>query len=130
MDEAEAFLHALQLFGKAFCELLSLRTPVDPIRCLYKGIFFFGGIFPVLIYDNLTTAVQKVYQGKKRDVHENYEKFRAYYSFEAMFCNRGAAHEKGGVEGLIGYVRCNYMVPVSTCLSNLVCVLLSEMISE
>jgi transposase len=30
-----------------------------------KAFEFFGGIFPVLIYDNLTTAVRKVLQGKK-----------------------------------------------------------------
>jgi len=38
---------------------------------------FFHGVFPVLIYDNLTTAVQKVYLGKKRDLQEAYNKFVA-----------------------------------------------------
>ncbi len=28
------------------------------------------------------------------------------------FCNPASAHEKGGVEGLIGYVRRNYLVPI------------------
>jgi transposase len=50
--------------------------------------------------------------GKKRDLQESYKKFVAYYSFEPRFCNRNAGHEKGGVEGLVGYARRNYMVPV------------------
>lgn len=73
---------------------------------------FFGGVFPVLIYDNLTTAVRKVLQGKKRLEQESYKKFRAYYSFESRFCTPGQGHEKGGVEGMVGFVRRNYMVPI------------------
>ena len=37
---------------------------------------------------------------------------RSYYNFEARFCNPGSANEKGGVEGVIGYVRRNFLVPV------------------
>jgi transposase len=77
-----------------------------------RGFSFFGGVFPVLIYDNLTTAVQKILCGKKRVLQESYDKFRGYYNFVPRFCNRGQGHEKGGVEGLVGYARRNYMVPV------------------
>lgn len=73
---------------------------------------FFGGIFPVLMYDNLTTAVRKVLQGKKRDEQEACIAFRSYHTFEARFCHPGQGHEKGGVEGGVGYVRHNYLVPV------------------
>lgn len=73
---------------------------------------FFGGIFPTLIYDNLTTAVNKVLRGRERIEQEGFGKFRAYYSFEARFCNPDSGHEKGGVEGLVGFARRNYMVPI------------------
>ena len=77
-----------------------------------KAFAFFGGIFPVLIYDNLTTAVRKVMQGRQRLEQENFRKFKAYHSFEARFCNPASGHEKGGVEGLVGFARRNYMVPI------------------
>jgi len=77
-----------------------------------RGFTFFNGIFPVLIYDNLTTAVQKILRGKNRILQESYDKFRGYHNFVPRFCNRGQGHEKGGVEGLVGYARRNYMVPV------------------
>ena len=90
--------------------------PCERQQALFDGhiqaFSFFGGVFPVLIYDNLTTAVQKVFRGKKRRLQETYDKFRAYYNFEPRFCNTGAGHEKGGVEGLVGFSRRNYMVPV------------------
>ena len=73
---------------------------------------FFGGVFPVLIYDNLTTAVRKVLRGRGRIEQESYSKFKAYYNFEARFCNPAKGNEKGGVEGLVGYARRNYMVPI------------------
>ncbi len=73
---------------------------------------FFGGIFPVLIYDNLTVAVRKILRGKNRVEQKAFIEFRSYHSFEARFCNPAQAHEKGGVEGEIGYVRRNYLVPV------------------
>jgi transposase len=78
---------------------------------------FFGGIFPVIIYDNLTTAVRKVLQGKQRIEQEAFGKFKAYYSFDARFCNPDSGNEKGGVEGLVGFARRNYMVPVPKAAS-------------
>lgn len=77
-----------------------------------QAFSFFGGVFPVLIYDNLTSAVRKVLLGRDRLEQEEFTKFKAYYSFAARFCNPGSGHEKGGVEGLVGLARRNYMVPV------------------
>jgi len=77
-----------------------------------QAFAFFGGVFPVLIYDNLTTAVKKVLHGKRRVEQEAFARFHAYYNFTPRFCNVASAHEKGGVEGLIGYVRRNYLVPI------------------
>ena len=76
-----------------------------------RAFEFFGGVFPTLIYDNLKTAIKEILTGKKRVEQEEFQKFRAYYSFEARFCNPGKGHEKGGVEGAIGFARRNYMVP-------------------
>ena len=45
-------------------------------------------------------------------LQQSYDKFVGYYNFTPRFCNPGAGHEKGGVEGLVGYARRNYMVPV------------------
>lgn len=89
---------------------------------------FFGGVFPTLVYDNLTSAVKKVLCGRGRIEQEEFVKFHAYYSFTPRFCNPASAHEKGGVEGLIGYVRRNYLVPVpeAESLEDLNARLLSE----
>lgn len=77
-----------------------------------RAFDFFGGIFPTLIYDNLTTAVQKILKGKGRKEQEAFGRFRSFYNFEARYCNPSQGHEKGGVEGMVGFVRRNYMVPI------------------
>jgi len=77
-----------------------------------RGFEFFGGVYPVVIYDNLTTAVRKVLQGHNRILQESYRKFQSYYNFTPRFCNVSQGHEKGGVEGLVGFARRNYMVPI------------------
>jgi len=73
---------------------------------------FFGGVFPVLVYDNLKSAVQKILSGRGRIEQESFQRFRAYYTFAARFCNAGCGNEKGGTEGLVGYARRNFLVPV------------------
>jgi transposase len=76
------------------------------------GFHYYGGVFPKLVYDNLTSAVQKVLRGKKRIEQQNFIAFRSYYTFKSIFCNLNSGHEKGGVEGLVGYCRRNYLVPL------------------
>ena len=73
---------------------------------------FFGGVFPALVYDNLKSAVQKILSGRGRIEQESFHRFRSYHTFEARFCNAGCGHEKGGTEGLVGYARRNFLVPV------------------
>jgi transposase len=66
-------------------------------------------------YDNLTAAVWKVLlRGRARTENPRWTVFRSHYRFQAFYCLPGieGAHEKGGVEGEVGYFRRNYLVPV------------------
>jgi len=73
---------------------------------------YFGGIFETLVYDNLTTAVKKILKGHSRIEQTSFIAFRSYYTYNARFCNPAKGNEKGGVEGLVGYARRNYLVPI------------------
>ena len=98
--------------GKFFVQCF----PCERQQALFEGHIrafdFFGGVFSTLIYDNLSSAVDKVLRGKDRKLQESFLKFQGYYNFTPRFCNPGQGHEKGGVEGLVGYARRNYMVPI------------------
>jgi len=73
---------------------------------------YFGGVFQRLRYDNLTAAVKKILRGQRREETTRFIAFRSHWRFESEFCTPAEAHEKGGVEGEIGYFRRNHWVPV------------------
>jgi hypothetical protein len=70
-------------------------------------------------YDNLSPAVAKVLAGRNRTETARWLSFRAFYGFEAFYCQPGSegAHEKGGVEGEIGRFRRRWFVPVPKAAS-------------
>ena len=76
---------------------------------------FFEGVPPQALYDNMSTAVKRVFRHGVRDLTEGFLALRSHYLFESRFCNVARANEKGVVEGLIGYVRRNFLVPVPHC---------------
>lgn len=73
---------------------------------------YFGGVFRVLRYDNLKSAVKKILRGHQREETARFITFRSHWGFESEFCTPGQGHEKGGVEGEGGQFRRNYLVPV------------------
>jgi transposase len=103
--------------GKHFVRMYPCERQQAFFDAHIHAFAFFCGVFSILIYDNLTTAVRKVLQGKKRVEQESFQQFRAYYNFESRFCTPGQGHEKGGVEGMVGFVRRNYMVPIPEAAS-------------
>ncbi len=94
-----------------------------PLRTVHQQAFLeahvhafehFGGVFARIRYDNLAQAVRKVLRGRSRLESERFVVMRSHYGFAAEFCQPGlrGAHEKGGVEGEVGYFRRNHLVPV------------------
>lgn len=57
-----------------------------------------GGVPRRGIYDNMSTAVDKVGRGKERSVNLRFQAMTSHYLFEPDFCNRAAGWEKGQVE--------------------------------
>jgi transposase len=80
---------------------------------------FFDAVFPRVRYDNLKLAVRRILQGRARLETRRFVLLRSHYLFTAVFCRPGivGAHEKGGVEGEIGYHRRNMLVPVPVVAS-------------
>ncbi len=74
----------------------------------------FGGVFSLIRYDNLKSAVKQVLRGRRRVEADRFTAMRSHYRFESMFTlvGLGGAHEKGGVEGEVGRYRRRHLVPV------------------
>ncbi|MBM2623912.1 IS21 family transposase [Actinoplanes sp. LDG1-06] len=66
-------------------------------------------------YDNLRAAVAQVLGFSRQRVETSrWTAFRSHFSVDPFYCQPGlqGAHEKGGVEGQIGWFRRNHLVPV------------------
>lgn len=77
-----------------------------------RAFVYFGGVFRILRFDNLSSAVKKILRGREREEAARFIAFRSHWQFEAEFCTPGEGHEKGGVEGEQGYFRRNHWVPI------------------
>src|SRR5689334_19682306 len=76
-----------------------------------KAFAYFGGVFHLLRYDNLGSAVKKIFRGYTRVEHTRFIAFRSHWQFAAEFCAPAQPQEKGGVEGEVGSFRGNHLVP-------------------
>lgn len=96
--------------------LFVMAFPTQKQESFFEGhvcaFHFFQGVPQRISYDNLKTAVLKVLHGRNRQEQEAFVVFRSHYLFESHFCTPGEGHEKGGVEGGVGFSRRNFMVPI------------------
>lgn len=79
---------------------------------LNRAFQFFGGIPRKIVFDNLKQAVKEIKPNGERVLQDAFLKFKAYYGFDAVFCNPASGHEKGMIENLVKYTRNNYFIPV------------------
>ena len=78
---------------------------------LVQTFGFYGGTPEKVIFDNAKVAVKEGF-GVCAKKQAGYSALSAHYGFDALFCNPGEGHEKGLVEGLVGWARRNILVPV------------------
>jgi transposase len=98
--------------GAAFHRAYLHATQQAFLEAHEHAFAYFGGVFRLLRYDNLASAVRKILRGHRREETVRFVAFRSHWRFAAEFCTPGEGHEKGGIEGEGGYFRRNHLVPV------------------
>ncbi|NQW08423.1 MAG: IS21 family transposase [Alphaproteobacteria bacterium] len=73
---------------------------------------FFGGVPQSILYDNTTIAVAKILGDGKRERTRAFTELVSHYLFADRFGRPGKGNDKGKVEGLVGYCRRNFLVPM------------------
>jgi transposase len=121
--EAEVVIAGLCVPVQLFCLRLCyskqpfvLGLPTQGQEAFFLGhvqaFDFLGGVPKMLVYDNAKVAVKTILEGRSREEQAAFIALRSHYLFESRFCTPGEGHEKGLVEGLVGYVRRNWLVPI------------------
>src|SRR5262249_50721246 len=111
-QKVQVFAMRSMASGGAFHRAYPRATQQAFLEAHEEAFAYFGGVFRVLRYDNLSSAVKKILRGRQRDESARFVAFRSHWRYQAEFCTPGAGHEKGGVEGEAGYFRRNHWVPV------------------
>lgn len=98
--------------GAAFHRAYHRATQQAFFEAHEQAFEYFQGVFRVLRYDNLKSAVKKIVRGCRREETAHFIAFRSHWRFQSDFCTPGEPHEKGGIEGEAGYFRRNHWVPM------------------
>jgi transposase len=73
---------------------------------------FFGGVPLSILYDNTKLAVAKILGDGTRKRTITFSELQSHYLFEDRFGRPGKGNDKGNVEGVIGFGRRNFLVPM------------------
>ena len=71
-----------------------------------------GGVPQSILYDNTKLAVARILGDGRRQRTRAFTELQSHYLFEDRFGRPGKGNDKGKVEGMVGYVRRNFLVPV------------------
>ena len=77
-----------------------------------QAFAYWGGAPRTILYDNTRIAVKQITGDGERKPTEAFSGLQSHYLFAAKFGRLGKGNDKGNVEGLVGYARRNFMVPV------------------
>ena len=123
------FGEALVVIGgverKAHCFVLDLphsdgcfvkAYPAETTEAFLDGhvsaFSFLGGVPQSMLYDNTKLAVAKILGDGRRQRTRAFTGLQSHYLFDDRFGRPGKGNDKGKVEGLVGYARRNFLVPI------------------
>jgi transposase len=78
---------------------------------------FFGKVPASILYDNTKLAVARILGDGRRQRTRAFSELQSHYLFADRFGRPGKGNDKGKVEGLVGFARRNYLVPVPQAAS-------------
>ena len=123
------FGEALVIIGgveqKAHCFVLDLphsdgcfvkAYPAETTEAFLDGhvsaFAFLGGVPQSILYDNTRLAVARILGNGRRKRTRAFTELQSHYLFDDRFGRPGKGNDKGKVEGMVGYMRRNFLVPV------------------
>ena len=73
---------------------------------------YFGGVPRGIVYDNTKLAVAKILGDRPRQRTQVFSELQSHDLFDDRVGRPGKGNDKGKVEGLVGYARRNWFVPI------------------
>ena len=73
---------------------------------------FLGGVPQSILYDNTKLAVARILGDGRRKRTRAFSELQSHFLFEDRFGRPAKGNDKGKVEGMVGYARLNFLVPI------------------
>jgi transposase len=77
-----------------------------------RAFAYLGGVPTRILYDNTRLAVARILGDGERQKTRAFSELQSHYLFAEKFGRPAKGNDKGKVEGLVGYARRNFMVPI------------------
>ena len=124
-DFGEALVVIAGVERKAHCFVIDLphsdgcfvkAYPAETTEAFLDGhvsaFAFLGGVPQSILYDNTKLAVARILGDGRRRRTRAFTGLQSHYLFDDRFGRPGKGNDKGKVEGLVGYARRNFLVPI------------------
>ena len=113
-EERKAHYLAIDLPQSDDCFVMAF--PAETTEAFLEGhnqaFVYFGGVPRTILYDNTKLAVARILGDGTRKKTQAFSELQSHYLFQERFGRPGKGNDKGKVEGLVGYARRTYLVPL------------------
>jgi hypothetical protein len=93
-----------------------MAFPAETTEAFLEGhvqaFAYFGGVPTSILYDNTKLAVSRILGDGTRQKTRAFSELQSHYLFAEKFGRPAKGNDKGKVEGLVGYARRNFLVPI------------------
>ena len=113
-EDCKIHVFAMDLPQSDACFVKAYRAESSEAFCdgHVTAFAFFGGVPLSILYDNTKLAVARILGDGTRQRTRVFSELQSHYLFEDRFGRPGKGNDKGKVEGLIGFMRRNFLVPI------------------
>jgi transposase len=110
--KVQLFCLVLNYSGTLYCQAFERANQEAFFEGHTQAFAFLGGVPRTITYDNLTSAVKRILQGKNREENERFVVFRSGWLFDSRFCRPARGNEKGRVENMVKFAERNFFTPM------------------
>jgi len=113
---AECTAHYLAMDLPHSDDIFVMAFPAETTEAFLEGhaqaFDYFGGVPTSILYDNTKLAVARILGDGARQKTRAFSELQSHYLFTEKFGRPAKGNDKGNVEGVVGYARRNFLVPV------------------
>ena len=108
----QLFVMRMSYSGRIFARASLRQDQPTLFAGLLAALSTFGGVPRRAVFDNAKTAVTRILRGRNRLENNAFAAFRGALALTVEFAAPAKGNEKGGVEGINGFVEDNFFRPI------------------